>query len=336
MKPFDFFQHASPELLDWVHGVGDEIRIQNRSLLIREGEACDSIYILTSGSMDVDTSSQKGQSERLSRLQKGSLVGEMTWLENRPPVASVEASAGSTLTQIKHDTLNREFQISSKISSQFHRLVAEKLALQIQEQNAWIHRFSHLKNNIEPLRKVLMLFASMNEQDVHEFSNIGEKLKVPPRGTLVQQGEKLDSLYFILCGEANILVTIDGDQRTVGSSRRGELLGEMSLLLKDQQGASAQVDTPTGMELLRIDQTLLLQMLDANPAMASRFFRGMACMLSQRSRDQLFSHQLATTSQSAEQDIDELELAQLGGASRAGRYFDWLCRNFQSGARSPS
>jgi len=86
------------------------------------------------------------------------------------------------------------------------------------------------------------------------------------------------------------------------------------------------------MDLLKIERSTLMAELDRNPSLAVRFYRGLACMLSRRSRDQLLSHQRATLSQRAEQDaIGSLDVDQLGAITRASRHFDWLCRSFQSG-----
>jgi hypothetical protein len=107
----------------------------------------------------------------------------------------------------------------------------------------------------------------------------------------------------------------------------------MSLLLEDQAGAAASVTSSGGMDLLAIERVRLMDALEQDPDLACRFHRGLACMLSQRSRDQLLSHRRALTSREAEaNDPDRLNLDQLGRISRAARQFDWLCRHFQAGA----
>ena len=86
------------------------------------------------------------------------------------------------------------------------------------------------------------------------------------------------------------------------------------------------------MDLLMLERSTLVTELERNPSLAARFYRGLACMLSRRSRDQLLSHQLAAISQLEEQDgIGSLDVDQLGAITRASRHFDWLCRAFQSG-----
>ena len=150
---------------------------------------------------------------------------------------------------------------------------------------------------------------------------------------MIRQGEEVSSLYLILAGEAEIIVDIGGVSKQVGSSRRGELLGELTLLLSSEGGATATVTSSEGMELLEIDKTKLNQLLNADPNLAEHFYRSLSCMLSQRSRDQLLSQRLASLSKNAELedggDDEELDMTQLGGINRAGQRFNRICEKFQ-------
>ena len=178
---------------------------------------------------------------------------------------------------------------------------------------------------------MLVLFAELSEQDVDWLRQIGQLQRLQPGAVLLQQGQPVPALYLVLAGEARIQVKSDGRLRVVGSSRRGELLGEMTLLNPDESGASAQVDAPDGLEVLRIDKAALLDELAQDVGRATRFWRALARMLSQRSRDQLLDRGLAATSRRAERDGDgdEIDLSQLSAISIAGTRFDWLCRQFQ-------
>ena len=131
-------------------------------------------------------------------------------------------------------------------------------------------------------------------------------------------------------GEADITVSISGANQSVGSSRRGEVLGEMTFLLPEQNSAAATIQSRSGLDLLEIDSSQLMNELKLDHRLAARFYRGIGCMLSQRSRDQLLSRQLAELSRRAESDVDQLNLSQLEGATRAARHFDWLCRQARS------
>ena len=105
------------------------------------------------------------------------------------------------------------------------------------------------------------------------------------------------------------------------------------MLINDDQGASATVQSLEGMELMQINKHNLIKVLNEKPAFAEHFYKSLSCMLSQRSRDQLLGQSLAALSKSAESSIaddsEELDLSQLGGLNRAGQRFNGLCEKFQ-------
>ncbi|AII48208.1 hypothetical protein KR52_03425 [Synechococcus sp. KORDI-52] len=332
MPSFSLFDHASTALLEWIKSAGSSRTLAGGSTLIREGKASECLFVLLNGSLTVTTTNRQELQDQLATLSPGSLVGEMSWLEQRPAVATVTAPEDSTVLELPVRQLERFVEDSPALAAELNQLIAQKLAVQIQEQNAWVHRLTNATAPVEALRKVLVLFAQLHEQDVHRLALLGQVEKLLPDTVLLHQGEPVPALYLVLSGEAEILLNLSGTTQMVGSSRRGELLGEMSLLQRKQDGAAASVHTAAGMDVLAIDIQQLQAALAQDPKLASRFYRGLACMLSQRSRDQLLSHQRAAASQQAELDaIDRLDLGELAAISRGARHFDWLCRHFQTG-----
>ena len=332
MRPFSVFDRASPELMLWMEAVGTSCSVQATNTLIREGDFSDRILVLKEGCLTVTTSDQQQRQDLLATLGPGGLAGEMSWLEQRPAVANITADTDSKILELPAQDLDQLQFHHPAMAAEFYRLIAQKLAIQIQRQNAWVHRLTAADFTVEALRKVLILFANLQEQDVHRLASLGDIENVSPHSELLQQGAEVPALYLILSGEAEILFTRSGATQLVGSSRRGELLGEMTLLLDDQRGASAGVRSEQGMDLLAIERSKLQDELGRNPEFASRFFRGVACMLSQRSRDQLHNQQRSASSYQTEQNTpDPLDLYQLEAISRGARHFDWLCRHFQSG-----
>jgi bacteriocin-type transport-associated protein len=297
---------------------------------VREGELDGAVFVVESGLLRIATQALDGGSVPLGEGGAGSIVGEMSWLEARPAVASVWAAAGSHLLRLSHASLDGLQREGHPAAALLYQAIGSKLSLQIQSQNAWVHRFPG--SGHEPLRKVLVLFADLNEQDVDWLRNLGQLRRLPPGGVLIDEGQQVENLSLVLAGDARVQVHSQGQLRVVGSSRRGELLGEMSLFNRDGHGASARVDTQDGLELLNINIDALLAALEGDTARASRFWRALARMLSQRSRDQLLERGLAATSRQdeAQRDDEEIDLSQLTGISTAGLRFDWLCRQLQN------
>ena len=85
-----------------------------------------------------------------------------------------------------------------------------------------------------------------------------EALGVRGGEVLLDQGQPVTTVYLVLAGEARILIHDGGSLKVVGTSRRGELLGEMTLLNAANKGASARIDTSEGLDLLALDINDLL------------------------------------------------------------------------------
>ena len=335
--PFNFLEEADAELIASLKAEGRVISYRPGKKLLEEGIVSGHVLILLDGEVSINTTDHQGNQQCLARLSVGAMVGEMSWLEKRPAVADVVTTTKCTVLELDVIVLDNLRERKPITAAVWQRLVAKKLASQIQSQNAWIHRYEGPGEEIEPLRKVLVLFAELDDQDINLLSNIGSLRRIKPRDILLQQGHPVPSIFLILAGEAEIFVEINGLSKQVGSSRRGELLGELTLLTNEVQGATATVRSAGGMELLEINKTDLNQALKNNPSFGERFYRSLSCMLSQRSRDQLLARQLASRSKEAERDNDEgdeLDLAQLGGINRAGQRFNSLCQAFQSGEGS--
>ena len=332
MPPFNVLESANSELRTWLLVNGESMSFPSETVLIKEGERNPNPMVLLTGRLNVTTSNKQQYQEQLSSLTSGCLVGEMSWLEKRPAVATITTSGDCTVLRLSLQQLELLDKQQPALAAELHHVIAQKLAVQIQGQNVWAHRLQIDHGPVEALRKVLTLFATLQEQDIYSLARLGRLHRVQPQTVLLNQGDEVSSIYLVLSGEAEIVFTSDGRPEVVGTSGRGELLGEMSLLLNDQQGASAGVRSSQGMDLLMIKRSSLIAELERNPSLAARFYRGLACMLSRRSRDQLLSYQRAAISQLAEQEaICPLDVDQLSAIARASRHFDWLCRSFQSG-----
>jgi len=232
---------------------------------------------------------------------------------------------------------------SADLACDVNNLFARKLALQLASQNHFIHRWR--ETSIEPLRKALVVFAHLNDLDVEWLARLGQHRRYRDGAVLIQQGEPVPDLLLLLLGTALVQVMAPAGPREVGTSRSGELLGEMSLVGRDDL-ASATVVARGPVEVLALPKDPLRQRLVSDPALGSRFYRAMALLLSQRSRDQLQSRGLAATAlqregggltssdgtmapaAEADEELEErLDLEQMASISRAGQRFHWLCRH---------
>ena len=302
----------------WASSNGDTFSVESVQNLIEEGVATPNIYLLLENVGEVRTARENGELVTLAEIGPGQFVGEMSLLEDRLPVATVVAMPGSRWIRVSYSLLQEAMRSDKALAASAYQVFACKLALQLNRQNAFIHRWPGVE--VEPLRKVLLVFGEWNELDVAWLAGTGERLDVEPGQTLIQEGEPVDQLFVVLDGEADVVVSIEGTPTSVGSSRRGEMLGEMSFL-GDDGAATASVKATEAMLLLAISKERIRHHLEADLAFAERFYRSLAVLLSHRSRDQLISRGMAAQAMA----LEELDLSTLSHVTTAGRRFEWLC-----------
>ncbi len=331
---FDVFKSADKLFLDWMKNNALEIDIPKDNYLINEAKEISSLFIVIKGTLEVITSKNDSSDLSLGVLNAGSMIGEMSFLERDLPVASVKATTECKLFKIKFKLLTDEIFNNFKLAKSFYKLITQKLCAQLISQNKLIG-YVHTKHDDinEPLRKFIPLFSTITDIDTAWISNNGKLLSIENREVLINQGEKLNYIYIVLSGKGHVYINEGGENLKVGISKRGELLGETSMMLPEQEYASASVVACPQMNLLAISRRMLNEKINSDLAFGFRFYKGLAIMLSQRSRDQLnrvglnykskFSHE----NDEYTNENDELSLDMMTSITKASSSFDRLCNN---------
>lgn len=83
-----------------------EITVAADTVIIKENEVSDEIYVIWEGSVEVSKKDlETGNVHRLSILGKGAVIGEISLLDNSPRSASVKATKNTTLLTLSISTL---------------------------------------------------------------------------------------------------------------------------------------------------------------------------------------------------------------------------------------
>jgi NTE family protein len=131
----------------------------------------------------------------------------------------------------------------------------------------------------DPIRALVRhpLFDGVPAGGLEELRGLVRPRRLSAGGTLCRRGEEGDSLFVILSGLAHVLV--EDEARPAAKLRRGDIVGEMSLLTGERRSATVIAATP--MSLLELDRDAFAQLMARHPSILGNLTR----VLSERLRE---------------------------------------------------
>jgi extracellular factor (EF) 3-hydroxypalmitic acid methyl ester biosynthesis protein len=127
-----FFANFSPAHVDWLVANSQSRTFIQEAVLVKEGDRDTSIHFITSGVFDVVLTG----GTRVAQLGAGEVVGEISWLDETTPSATIRAVENGEVLSIAHATLNAHLAESPVFASQFHRAVAKLATQRLRAANA--------------------------------------------------------------------------------------------------------------------------------------------------------------------------------------------------------
>jgi CRP/FNR family transcriptional regulator, cyclic AMP receptor protein len=110
------------EDIDWLVEIGDRQLIPPAMVLIQEGHCVETLYILLEGELSVSAQALGGR--EIARLSRGEIVGEMSFVDSRPPSATVRAAQASQVFAIPQAQLAAKLDRDVGFASRFYRALA--------------------------------------------------------------------------------------------------------------------------------------------------------------------------------------------------------------------
>jgi CRP/FNR family cyclic AMP-dependent transcriptional regulator len=112
--------------LDWMLQNGVQQVHPAGTVLIAEGEPISVLYILLDGQLSVTLASLGGK--EVARLQTGEILGELSFLDSRPPTATVTALSEVTVLSIPRSALSGKLEDDAPFAARFYRALGIFLA----------------------------------------------------------------------------------------------------------------------------------------------------------------------------------------------------------------
>jgi len=120
-KVLFLFGQIGDQDIEWMLQVGRKETVPRGQVLIRERHAFDAVYIVLDGAFSVTVSALEDR--EVNRLGCGEVVGEMSFVDARPPSATVTALENSTVFAIPRSHLAERLEQDMAFAAHFYRAI---------------------------------------------------------------------------------------------------------------------------------------------------------------------------------------------------------------------
>jgi len=331
----------------WLLQAGHFETLAPGSVLIREGEPIEALYVLTQGKLEVVTSrtdslnrssgGARSNTQVIGQVTAGQILGEISFVTQLVPITTLNVLDTAEVLVISHQELVQQLQQNRAFAANFYRVMAQLLSQRLLQNDALSTSSDTVP--IPPLRKVLSMFAVFEDTDLNWFLSVGKKQKCDAGTVLIREREPVEAVYILIDGELE--VSIDTTKQGIETKKvltalmSGEILGEISFVYAGN--ASATVTCLRRTLVLSLPHVALATHMQANIGFMARFYQAIAIVLGDRIRDRLLQNGYGRVAfeqgQSLEMEMeyaDELDLDMLEQTAIAGSRFDWFLRQVQA------
>lgn len=104
--------------IEWMIDNGSKDTVQQGEYLVTEGETIQNIYIVLSGSFKIYNN--QNPDYNIAQIGSGEIVGEMSFLDERPPSVSVMATESSTVYSISLTRMKQYMEVDARFAARFY------------------------------------------------------------------------------------------------------------------------------------------------------------------------------------------------------------------------
>ena len=112
--------------VDWMIENGTKTSYPGGSVLIQEGKPIEVLYVLLDGQLAVSLAALEGK--QVALLQSGEILGELSFLDSRPPSATVTAVDNVSVLRIPRSRLTAKLEQDASFAARFYRALGVFLA----------------------------------------------------------------------------------------------------------------------------------------------------------------------------------------------------------------
>jgi CRP-like cAMP-binding protein len=114
--------HLSDNDIEWMIENGSTRQLQRGDYLVRQGESIEEIYIVLSGSLRIFN--EQNPDHEIAYIGSGEIIGEMSFLDDRPPSVSVLAQEEVKVFRISLERVRQYMEVNTRFAARFYYSVA--------------------------------------------------------------------------------------------------------------------------------------------------------------------------------------------------------------------
>ncbi|MBF0554518.1 MAG: cyclic nucleotide-binding domain-containing protein [Nitrospirae bacterium] len=137
----------SDEDIQWLLSMGMEEHLEPETLLIKEGEFTEAVYIVLEGLLGVYISASGYK--QVAAIGAGEIIGEMSYLENVPTSATVIAIEPSIVLSISKDAIDDRIDTDPTFGNRLYRGIGTAVSQRLRKA------MSRIEDMIAQLEQVI-------------------------------------------------------------------------------------------------------------------------------------------------------------------------------------
>ena len=122
--------------------------------------------------------------------------------------------------------------------------------------------------------------VSLTNHDLAQIIKCGQLILAAPGEVVVQRHQPGDALFFVLSGRLRARIFVGGDDKTLGTIRKGEFLGEMAMFTQTPRSADVVAEETT--RLFRLSAEAFRHMIQHTPDVAAPMLYAVASTMAGR------------------------------------------------------
>ena len=131
-KVLFLFGQLGDDDVEWLLAHGHRQRLAPGEVLIRQGEPAADVFIVLTGRLRVVLGPARTE---IARLGAGEIVGEMSFVDSRPPSATVEAVEACQVFAVPRSGLAARLERDPAFAARFYRALAIYLSTTVRERH---------------------------------------------------------------------------------------------------------------------------------------------------------------------------------------------------------